>query len=217
MRTPGRPTTQQDEARKQRWENSYSNKDSSDLSWYQPHLELSLKLIERTGSGKAARIIDVGAGSSTLVDDLLMAGYRRVTALDISLKAIEGSKARLGAKAKHVTWIEGDIERVELPPAHFDIWHDRAVFHFLTSDEGRKRYVNVAKTSLKSDGHLIIGTFAQEGPTRCSGMDVIRYSAHSITAEFGEGFELVESAGETHRTPYDAEQKFMYFRFIRRH
>ena len=195
---------------KSHWEKVYAQKLPTELSWYQDHLQMSLRFTERTGVGKSASIIDVGGGASTLVDDLLDRGFERLTVLDVSPKAIELARARLGINADKITWIEADITRVSLPQNHYDLWHDRAVFHFLTGAEDRQKYLELVKDSLKPGGHIIIATFAPDGPPKCSGLDVVRYSPDSLLEEFGSDFELIESAREGHLTPSGAKQRFIY-------
>jgi SAM-dependent methyltransferase len=214
--SPESDNEQPEAAKKSHWENIYSTKGARQVSWYAPHLELSLQLIKESGVSRTGQIIDVGGGASTLVDDLLEKGYEHLSVLDISLKAIQSSKARLGIKAKLVQWIEADVTQVDLPQNHFDIWHDRAVFHFLTQAGDRRRYLNLVKSSLKSRGRLIIGTFADDGPSTCSGLEVVRYSVASLRAEVGEDFEFVEGRNETHSTPFNTEQKFLYGHFKKR-
>jgi 2-polyprenyl-3-methyl-5-hydroxy-6-metoxy-1,4-benzoquinol methylase len=160
-------------------------------------------------------LIDVGGGASTLVDDLLGAGFLEVTVLDVSKAAIEGVCARLGRRASSVNWIIGDVLTVELPTAHYDLWHDRAVFHFLTSEDERATYVRRLKEALQAQGQLVIATFGPDGPTQCSGLDVVRHSAESLHSELGPGFQLVATEAELHRTPSGAEQSFIYCRFRR--
>jgi len=201
---------------KSHWEKIYAQKLPTELSWYQGHLQMSLQFIERTGVGKSASIIDVGGGASTLVDDLLDRGFTHLTVLDVSSKAIDLARVRLGSNADKINWIEADITRVSLPQNHYDLWHDRAVFHFLTSAEGRQKYVELVKDSLKPGGHIIIATFAPDGPPRCSGLDVVRYSPDSLLEEFGSDFELIESAREEHLTPSRTKQKFIYC-YLRKH
>jgi SAM-dependent methyltransferase len=167
-------------------------------------------MIEQTGINKAGRIIDVGGGASTLVDDLLEEGYQNLSVLDISSVALASSQARLGDRANDVNWIEADITTAELPREHFDIWHDRAVFHFFTAEQDRSQYVQRAIQSLKIGGHLIVATFSLDGPPRCSGLDVIRYGVDTLQRELGEAFELVECTGEKHTTPLNTEQQFSY-------
>jgi ubiquinone/menaquinone biosynthesis C-methylase UbiE len=214
---PARTQTGQPEGgRRSHWENLYTTKDTTQVSWYAPHLEVSLQLIEQTGVGKEGQIIDVGGGASTLADDLLERGYQNLTVLDISSTAMTASQARLGERAGGVQWVEGDVTQVALPQNHFDVWHDRAVFHFLTDLWDRRRYLDLAAASLKSGGHLVLATFSHDGPTKCSGLETVRYSAESLTAEVGEGFEFVESRGDLHKTPFNTEQEFLYTRFRKR-
>lgn len=196
--------------KKAHWENIYSTKQETQVSWYREHLENSLKIILQTGVEKNAAIIDVGGGSSTLADDLLENGFADVSVLDISGKAIEKSKERLGKNARKVEWIEADITNVSLPENHYDLWHDRAVFHFLTSAEDRRKYVELVMHSLKVGGHIIVASFGLEGPAKCSGLDVVRYSPETMHDEFGSEFELVKSLKETHRTPFGTTQEFTY-------
>jgi len=195
---------------KKHWENIYHTKDTTQVSWFQEHSELSLQFIEHTGIDKTAHIIDVGGGASTLVDDLINNGYQNVTVLDISGTALEVAQQRLGSKASAVTWLEADVTKVKLPANFYDVWHDRAVFHFLTQAEDRARYVESVQHSVKTGGHVIVATFGLEGPTRCSGLEVVRYSADSLHDEFGDEFDLVDTTTEAHHTPFGTEQKFVY-------
>ncbi|PWT89489.1 MAG: SAM-dependent methyltransferase [Blastocatellia bacterium] len=196
--------------KKTHWENVYHTKEPTEVSWFQEHPELSLKFIEQTGINKNAQIIEVGGGASTLVDDLIDAGYRNVTVLDISGAALEVARQRLGSNASTVTWLEEDITKVNLPEKFYDVWHDRAVFHFLIIEEDRLRYVDAVQRSVKTGGHVIVATFGLEGPMRCSGLDVVRYSADSLHDEFGDDFQLVDTTTESHNTPFGKEQKFIY-------
>jgi SAM-dependent methyltransferase len=195
---------------KEHWEQVYQTKTATSVSWYAPHLELSLRLIERAAGGLDARIIDVGGGASTLVDDLVERGYRAVTVLDLSEKALAVAKARIGARAMGVTWVAADATTAELPEAHYDVWHDRAVFHFLTDAGARRRYVANVRRSVKPGGHVIVATFGPQGPERCSGLDVARYDADALHGEFGAGFLKVDSVREVHTTPWGTEQEFVY-------
>jgi SAM-dependent methyltransferase len=195
---------------KRHWETVYGSKAPEALSWYRPHLERSLTFIESAGLGRTDGIIDIGGGSSTLVDDLLDRGYRNVAVLDISSAAIERAQERLGARAKDVTWLVGDITTVELPPARYAFWHDRAVFHFLTSPEDRRRYVIAAKKALSVNGRILVATFGPEGPEQCSGLDVARYDPDALHGEFGRSFEKIGSSVERHITPWGTEQEFVY-------
>ena len=195
---------------KAHWEGIYKTKAPTEVSWFRPHLETSQALIERVADDLSAAIIDVGGGESTLVDDLIARGYRNVTVMDLSSTAIEYTKKRLGAAAQQVTWLVADITQVDLPAHSFDVWHDRAVFHFLTEPSQRLAYVRQVASAVKPGGHVIIGTFGPEGPTKCSGLDVVRYDASSLHAEFGARFRLVESSKELHRTPFGTTQQFLY-------
>jgi len=198
---------------KSHWEQIYTTKDSAQVSWYKPHLDLSLQMIERTGVEKEAQIIDVGGGASTLVDDLLANDYPNVTVLDISRASMQVAQNRLGSQAGKVTWLEADITQATLPEDYYDIWHDRAVFHFLTNVGERKRYVQAMTAALKPAGHVVMATFSLRGPPRCSGLEVVRYSPSTLQAEMGTGFRLLESIDEEHRTPFDTTQNFVYCRF----
>ncbi len=192
------------------WEKVYHGKPPDAFSWYRPHLETSLDLIERAAAGLSASIIDVGGGESTLVDDLLARGCHNVTVLDISPTALEVSKARLGSRAERVQWIAADVIAAQLAPHRYDVWHDRAVFHFLTSDDERMAYVQQVSRAVKPGGHVIVSTFGPEGPQKCSGLDVVRYDAGSLHDQFGRRFRLLESHKELHRTPFGTTQQFLY-------
>jgi SAM-dependent methyltransferase len=192
------------------WENIYRTKAPNAVSWYCSHLDRSLALIESASPDRKAGIIDVGGGASTLVDDLLARGYRDLTVLDVSQTALDLAKARLGESGKEVRWICADATQADLPAQAFDVWHDRAVFHFLTTQDQRNAYVRLAARAVKPGGHVIVGTFGPEGPTKCSGLDVVRYDAGSLHGEFGERFRLVQSFKELHATPFGTTQKFLY-------
>lgn len=197
-------------ADKKHWETIYETKQARQVSWFQEHAELSLQFIRDTGVAADAHILDVGAGASVLVDDLLNAGYRNLSVLDISASALHAAQARLGAAASRVQWIEADITRLVLPEASVDVWHDRAVFHFLTDPLDRQRYVNTVLRAVKPGGHVIIATFAEDGPLKCSGLDIVRYRPDTLQHEFGSGFDLVKSEKEVHHTPGGADQNFVY-------
>ena len=192
------------------WDTVYRTKAPEAVSWYRAHLERSLDLIGRVAPDLAASIIDVGGGESTLVDDLLARGYRNITVLDLSSTAVEVARKRLGNLAQQVTWSVADITRVALPDRHYDVWHDRAVFHFLTGEGERQAYVRRVMQSVKRGGHVIVATFGPEGPEKCSGLDVVRYDAESLHGQFGGQFRLVESATELHQTPFGTTQQFLY-------
>jgi 2-polyprenyl-3-methyl-5-hydroxy-6-metoxy-1,4-benzoquinol methylase len=195
---------------KTHWENIYHTKESAQVSWYQLHPQLSLQYIRNTGADKAAKIIDVGGGASTLVDHLLDDGFSQITVLDISKEALDVAAQRLAKRAKLVTWLEADITRADLSQHAYDIWHDRAVFHFLTNPQDREAYVKTVEHAVKPGGHVIVATFASDGPEKCSGLDVARYDPQSLHDEFGSGFELLDSTHENHQTPFGTEQKFIY-------
>jgi 2-polyprenyl-3-methyl-5-hydroxy-6-metoxy-1,4-benzoquinol methylase len=192
------------------WEEIYTTKAPDQVSWYRPHLETSLGLILRAVSDRAVSIVDVGGGESTLVDDLLQEGFQNITVLDVSQAAIDVNKARLGEKASGVHWLVADITQVQLQPHAYDLWHDRAVFHFLTTKGQRAAYVRQLVQAVKSGGHVIVSTFGPEGPTKCSGLAVVRYDAESLHSEFGARFRLVESSKEIHQTPFGTTQQFLY-------
>ena len=192
------------------WENVYATKAPNTVSWYRRHLETSLALIERAAESRDASIIDVGGGESTLVDDLLLRGYKNLTVLDVSETAIEVTKERLGPAAEQVRWLTGDIVEIELKQHTYDLWHDRAVFHFLTTPERRLAYVRQVIRAVKPGGHVIVSTFGPEGPTKCSGLEVQRYDAESLHGEFGGEFRLMESSKELHQTPFGTTQQFLY-------
>ena len=195
---------------KQHWEKVYETKSADAVSWFQPHAESSLGFIHATGVGKDAAIIDVGGGASTLVDDLVAEGYGDLTVLDLSAAALGAARQRLGAQQDKVSWIEADIIEVELPENRYDVWHDRAVFHFLTSAEEREAYVRRVFQSVKPGGHVIVATFAEDGPEKCSGLPVRRYSPDGLHDEFGEAFALLKHQKEEHRTPSGSVQQFVY-------
>ncbi|MDP3803814.1 MAG: class I SAM-dependent methyltransferase [Phenylobacterium sp.] len=192
------------------WENVYQTKAVDDVSWYRPHLEVSLRLIADAAPSAGDAIIDVGGGEATLVDDLVARGCSDVTVLDISAAAIDVAKSRLGPSGAAVHWITGDITTVELEAARYDVWHDRAVFHFLTSADDRAEYVRQVARAVRPGGHVIVATFGPEGPQTCSGLDVVRYDAEHLHGEFGPKFRLLDSVTELHETPWGTPQQFMY-------
>ncbi|MHB1186237.1 class I SAM-dependent methyltransferase [Thiobacillus sp.] len=200
--------------RQQHWETVYGNKAVDQVSWFQTHAASSLRLIEGCAD-KDAHIIDVGGGASVLVDDLLEAGYRNLTVLDLAESALTASRTRLGARAQPVRWIAGDITQVELPAAHYDVWHDRAVFHFLTDPADKARYVEQVLKSVKPGGHVIVAAFGPGGPLQCSGLDVVRYAPDALHAEFGAPFRLLRHETETHHTPSGQDQEFVYCYCVR--
>ena len=195
---------------KDHWQRLYSTRASNSVSWFQEHAEYSLRLIRETGVDRTASIIDVGGGASTLVDDLLSSGYTNLSVLDLSAAAIAAAQHRLGPSAAGVKWIEADITKANLAVHCFDVWHDRAIFHFLTAPEERAAYVAAVVRSVKPGGHVIVATFAEDGPTKCSGLPVMRYRAEELHAEFGASFSLVRQEKESHHTPSGKVQQFVY-------
>lgn len=200
--------------RQQHWETVYGSKAVDQVSWFQPHAVSSLRLIE-DGVDRDAQVIDVGGGASVLVDDLLEAGYRNLTVLDLAESALAVSRVRLGERAQSVQWIAADITRVELPAARYDVWHDRAVFHFLTDPADRARYVAQVLKSVKPGGRVIVAAFGPGGPLQCSGLDVVRYDPAALHAEFGGPFRLLRHETEIHHTPSGQEQEFVYCYCVR--
>jgi len=194
------------------WQRVYALKKADEVSWYAAHLGPSLSTI-KTVADVSEKIIDIGGGASTLVDDLLGAGYGDVSVLDISSAALDAAKERLGDAARRVTWIVGDVTSADLPAHAYGLWHDRAVFHFLTDAADRFAYVRRLEHALKNGGRLVVSTFAPDGPSRCSGLDVIRYDAGSLAQELGPRFLLESEARVTHRTPSGSEQKFIHCLF----
>ena len=195
---------------KEHWETVYASKSSDRVSWFQTHAKLSLQLINETGALADASIIDVGGGASTLADDLLDKGFSKITVLDLSATALAVAQQRLGSRSQTVQWMEANIIEVQLPQYAYDVWHDRAVFHFLTSPQERHAYIEQVLHSVRPGGHVIIATFAEDGPTQCSGLPVTRYSAEELYAEFGARFTLLRHVKEDHHTPSGALQKFVY-------
>jgi SAM-dependent methyltransferase len=197
--------------RLEHWQRVYTSKHPDEVSWFQPHPATSLELIAHATPPEGARIVDVGGGSSTLVDALLT--RFEVTVLDISGAALQHARDRLGAVADRVTWLEVDVTDAALPNAAYDLWHDRAVFHFLVNADDRAAYVRLLCAALKPGGHAVFACFAPDGPTRCSGLEVLRYDAAQLQRELGIGFALLEERFETHLTPIGGEQRFVYALF----
>lgn len=200
---------------KQHWEAIYAGKDTTkEVSWYQDDPRTSIELILATGVGKSGNIIDIGGGDSKLVDKLLERDFKNLFVLDISGQAIKKAKERLGNKAGSVTWIESDVLEFEIN-IHFDVWHDRAAFHFLTKSEDIAKYVETAGQYIKPGGHLIISAFSINGPKRCSGLDITQYSEDSIKRTFGEKFNHIKSFEQVHTTPFNTKQNFLWSVFQR--
>jgi len=194
------------------WENIYQTKELKEVSWYQPTPKTSLDFIKELNVPTTARIIDIGGGDSFLVDYLLELGYQDVSVLDISETAIEKAKQRLGRKAKNVKWIVTDITTFK-PTEKYDLWHDRAAFHFLTSEQDISIYLNTAQQSIKPNGFLIVGAFSEEGPKKCSGIDIRQYSETSMTQCFENLFTKIKCNVVDHKTPFDTTQNFIFCSF----
>ena len=192
------------------WENVYRSKNFDVVSWCAPHLGESLRLIGQLTPDKTAAIVDIGGGESTLVDDLLHCNYLDVSVLDISATAVEFTRQRLGAKAKDVSWHVGNVTQYDFGSKQFDLWHDRAVFHFLTEPAARRAYVELVRRSVKPGGHVLMATFGPDGPLKCSDLDVVRYDDQSLHHEFGEGFQMLGSKLTEHNTPMGIRQQFLY-------
>jgi ubiquinone/menaquinone biosynthesis C-methylase UbiE len=198
--------------RKEHWENTYDARGSRELSWFQENPEFSLDMIHKSGVGFDDPIIDVGGGSSVLADCLLKEGYKDLTVLDISAAALDRNRRSLGADASRIEWIEQDITQFTADRT-YALWHDRAMFHFLTREKDRKAYIQTLCKTLRPAGQLVIAAFAIDGPTKCSGLDIMQYDAAGLAIELGTGFSLLEQRQETHRTPAGRSQQFGYFRF----
>ena len=198
--------------RKNHWETVYETKNPDQVSWTQEVPKTSLDFIYSFGLTKKAKIIDIGGGDSKLVDYLLDEGYENITVLDISAKALEKAQARLGDKSKKVNWVVSDITEFE-PNTTFDIWHDRATFHFLTTIEQVSKYMNTARKSV--NGYMTIGTFSENGPTKCSGLEIKQYTEQTLTDELKNGFEKIKCVTEDHTTPFDTTQNFLFCSFKR--
>ncbi len=195
---------------KAHWDSIYATREITEVSWFQPHATQSLSLIERFAPDRGAAILDVGSGATALIPDLLATGYRLLTVLDVSANAVRIAQQRLAEQADRVTWLVADVTAVALPEASVSVWHDRAVFHFLIDAGDRRRYLETLRSAVAPGGLAIIATFAPDGPTQCSGLEVVRYGAEDLLAMLGPGFELLEAVGETHRTPGGGEQRFVY-------
>lgn len=200
---------------REHWDSVYGQKAEDELTWHQAHPSTSLQLVSRAGIGPDARIVDIGGGASRLADALLDRGFQHVTVLDIAESALEKAKRRLRSRASNVTWIRADVSTWE-PGASFDVWHDRAVFHFMIRPEDRETYRATMRKALRVGGQAIIGTFATDGPERCSRLPVRRYEPDTLAAELGSGFQLIDSVHEDHVTPTGKVQRFQFSRFVRK-
>ena len=199
---------------KTHWQNIYSQKQANSVTWFQSNPDTSLGLIKNSQIAKNAPILDVGSGASLLIDSLLNKGFTELSVLDISSSALAASKQRLGSLAEKITWYEADITQF-VPETEYSLWHDRAVFHFLTDKADRKKYIDCLKSALKVNGHVIIATFALDGPKKCSGLEVVHYDVSKMSSELGDDFTFVEVILEKHITPLKNVQKFIYFHFIK--
>ena len=202
------------EDRHDHWQKVYTSKGENEVSWFQESPAPSLELIERVSANPASDVIDIGGGASRLVDALIERGFSAVTVLDLSEAALATAKARLGARAKRVQWVAGDVTIWE-PRQSYDIWHDRAAFHFLTEARDRAAYLSRLRQAVRPGGHAIIATFALDGPERCSGLPVMRYDAASLAEMLGEEFTLIETQRHQHSTPCDSMQQFQFSIFRR--
>ena len=180
------------------------------MSWYQPEARASLDLITRVAHDLDEPIIDIGGGASTLIDGLLDSGYRDLSVLDLAGPALAIAQSRLGVRSHVVRWREANALTAQLPLRHYSVWHDRAVFHFLTDRADRQRYVAQARHAIRRGGHIIVASFAPDGPQRCSGLDVVRYTPGAMHREFGAGFALLDSVRDEHHTPSGMVQSFVY-------
>jgi SAM-dependent methyltransferase len=205
-----------DPGRRKHWDDVYRTKAERELSWFQARPDVSLQLLRQVGATQRSALIDVGGGASRLVDCVIRDGYDDVTVLDLSATALGRVQSRIGEAAKGVTWIVADVTTWE-PARTYDVWHDRAALHFLTDAADQAAYAARLRRALRPGGHVIIGTFALDGPERCSGLPVQRYDASHLTALLGDGFELVDTRQHEHATPWGAVQKFQFssFRFRR--
>lgn len=200
---------------KNHWENIYSIKTENEVSWFQHYPKTSMEFVELFTLPLSANIIDIGGGDSHFVDALIERGYQNIWVLDISFNAIERAKKRLGKKASNVHWIVADVTEFE-PPVKFDFWHDRAAFHFLTIEDNIYKYVSIAEDAVKKDGYLILGTFSENGPKKCSGLEIKRYSEASMSARFEIAFDRIKCIQEDHITPFNTVQNFLFCSFQRK-
>lgn len=200
--------------RKKHWESIYETKPLESVSWYQPTPEASLHFFKEFNIPFSAKIIDIGGGDSFLPDFLLKAGYQNITVLDISQNAIDRAKNRLGKNAENITWIVTDISEFQTDEK-YDVWHDRAAFHFLTQEKEISNYIEITQKNIAKDGFLIIGTFSETGPKKCSGIPICQYSEESLVSRFNKGFQKIKCFSEDHQTPFNTFQSFIFCCFQR--
>jgi len=198
--------------RKEHWENVFANKQETEVSWFQPYPKTSIEFVKLFDLPLDANIIDIGGGDSHFVDALLEEGYKNIWVLDISENALSRAKKRLGDNANKVNWVVSDIIDF-IPPVEFDFWHDRAAFHFLTTEENMSKYVAIAERGIKARGGLILGTFSETGPTKCSGLEIKQYSETSMSSRFELSFDRVKCITEEHQTPFNTIQNFLFCSF----
>jgi len=201
-----------DTSRHTHWEQVYTTKGEREVSWFQESAEPSMELLRAAGATAETRIIDIGGGASRFVDALVHGGFQHATVLDLSEAALSTARARLGDSAGNVQWIAADVTRWE-PAQTFDVWHDRAAFHFLTEDADRAAYMDRLRRAIKSGGHVILGTFALDGPERCSGLAVVRYSRETLADTLGADFQLLATISHLHKTPWGSPQSFQFSTF----
>jgi SAM-dependent methyltransferase len=209
-----RPNTSTPTDRRSHWDRLYSTRSAEELSWFQKHPALSVELIEDSGAERSAKVIDIGGGDSLLVDALLGLGYVDLTVLDVSPVALARAQQRLGEHARSVRWVGRDVTQLE-PVGEYDLWHDRAVFHFMTAEADRISYIEAMNRAIRPGGHAVIATFSLEGPEKCSGLGVRRYSVETLAMEIGPPFRLVDGRKQVHRTPAGTDQSFAYGRFVK--
>jgi Predicted RNA methylase len=200
---------------KHHWDDIYNTKAEDEVSWFQPYPKTSMEFVELCNLPLNANIIDIGGGDSHFGDALLDKGYQNIYVLDISAKAIERAKKRLGERASKVHWIISDVTEFQ-SSVQFDFWHDRAAFHFLTTEDKIYKYVSIAEDAIKKDGHLILGTFSEKGPKKCSGLEIKQYSAASMSARFEVAFERIKCVQEDHTTPFNTVQNFLFCSFLKK-
>ncbi|HEX5155309.1 MAG TPA: class I SAM-dependent methyltransferase [Parafilimonas sp.] len=199
----------------QHWDNVYSTKAEKEVSWFQSYPKISMEFVELFLLPLDANIIDIGGGDSHFAEALLDKGYQNIYVLDISVNAIERAKQKLGERASQIHWIASDITEFD-PPVQFDLWHDRAAFHFLTAEDKIRKYVSVAENAVKRNGYLILGTFSENGPKKCSGLEIRQYSEASMSARFETAFKKIKCLHTDHITPFNTIQNFLFCSFKRK-